>query len=225
MNSFSSEWDKIYLSGQQLTSWPWSDVVSLIYRYCKDSISKKSVVFELGCGVGPNIPFIQSLGMNYYGIDGSETAIKGLHQKFPKLINQVSVGDFTNIKYYSDIPDVDIIIDRAAITHNNLPAIKQIIGNIQKKLKSEGYFIGIDWFSTKHFSFKKKGEFVDKNTRTNIEIGQFKNIGNVHFSDEEHLRTLFFDFDIILLEEKVINSFEPKNNDQFASWNIVARKR
>jgi len=224
MNSFSSEWDKIYLSGQQLTSWPWSDVVSLIYRYCKDSISKKSVVFELGCGVGPNIPFIQSLGMNYYGIDGSVTAIKNLHQKFPELKSQTLVGDFTNIEHYSSIEDVDIVIDRAAITHNNLPAIKQILGNIHSVLRSGGYFIGIDWFSTKHFSSKMGRRSVDKNTRTNIEIGQFKNIGSVHFSDEDHLRTLFFDFDIILLEEKVVNSFEPKNNHQFASWNVVARK-
>ena len=76
MSGFSTEWEDIYLNGEQLTSWPWSDVISLMHRYCKDVVSKKSVVFELGCGVGPNIPFIQSLGMNYYGVDGSSTELK-----------------------------------------------------------------------------------------------------------------------------------------------------
>jgi SAM-dependent methyltransferase len=225
MSGFSIEWEDIYLNGEQLTSWPWSDVISLMHRYCKDVVSKKSVVFELGCGVGPNIPFIQSLGMNYYGVDGSSTAIENLHQKFPKLINQTSVGDFTNIECYSRIPGVDIAIDRAAITHNNLNAIKQILENIYNVLKSGGYFVGIDWFSTKHFSSKMGSKSVDENTRVNIDSGQFKNVGNVHFSDEEELRKLFSNFDIIVLEEKVINSFVSQNNNQFASWNIVARKK
>ena len=62
-------------------------------------------------------------------------------------------------------------------------------------------------------------------TRENFNSGQFQNVGNVHFSDELHLRSLFSSFDIISLDEKVINIFEPNNNHQFASWNIVAKKK
>ena len=68
-------------------------------------------------------------------------------------------------------------------------------------------------------------ESGDAYTRTNIVKGQFEDVGNVHFSNEKHLRSLFSSFNIISLEEKVINVYEPKNNHQFASWNIVARKR
>jgi hypothetical protein len=39
------------------------------------------------------------------------------------------------------------------------------------------------------------------------------------------IQSLFSSFDIISLEEKIINIYEPKNNHQFSSWNIVARKR
>jgi len=225
MNSFSSEWDKIYLSGQQLTSWPWSDVVSLIYRYCKDSISKKSVVFELGCGVGPNIPFIQSLGMNYYGIDGSKVVVNKLHIKYNDLKDQINVGDFTSTDCFAKIPDVDIIIDRAAVTHNNLQSIKNTLKNSHNALKSGGFFIGIDWFSTKHSDYNLGKKSGDKYTYSDIETGQFENIGNVHFSDEAHIRSLFSDFDIVHLSEKVINNYETKDNHQFASWNIVAKKK
>ena len=121
--------------------------------------------------------------------------------------------------------DIDIIIDRAAVTHNDLPAIKRTILNSFDKLKVGGYFIGIDWFSTKHSDFQLGVQGGDRYTRTNIKEGQFKGVGNVHFSDEEHMRSLFLGFDIISLEEKIINNYELQNNHQFASWNIVARKR
>jgi hypothetical protein len=62
-------------------------------------------------------------------------------------------------------------------------------------------------------------------TRTNHTKGQFVGTGKVHFSDEAHLRDLFSSFEIIFLEEKLVTRREPQDNHQFASWNIVARKR
>jgi len=223
--SFSNEWDGIYNKNLQLTSWPWSDLVSLVCRHCKGAISENGVVFELGCGVGPNIPFIQSLGMVYYGVDGSKTVVEKLHQEFPELKDRVVTGDFTLRDSFSILPKVDIVIDRAAVTHNDQQSIEKILKNSLNVLQSGGHFIGIDWFSTKHSDFMLGKGSVDPYTRKHITHGQFENVGNVHFSDEEHLRSLFSSFDIISLEEKVINIYEPKNNHLFASWNIVARKK
>ena len=223
--SFSSEWDGIYNKNLQLTSWPWSDMISLVNRYCSDPINRGGVVFELGCGSGPNIPFIQSLGMSYYGVEGSEIVVKKLHQKFPELREKVTVGDFTQKDCFSRLPEVDVIVDRASVTHNNQLAIVSTLKNSYDALRYDGYFIGIDWFSTKHSDFGLGCESGDAYTRTNIVKGQFEDVGNVHFSNEKHLRSLFSSFNIISLEEKVINVYELKNNHQFASWNIVARKR
>ena len=225
MSSFSKEWEDVYRKELQLTSWPWSSLVSLVCRYCKDSIISNGVVFELGCGYGPNIPFIQSLGMDYYGVEGSATVVSKLHQKYKELKDKVVVGDFTNIKCFDNVPDIDIIIDRAAVTHNNFSDIKFTLKNSYDALKNGGYFIGIDWFSTKHSDSILGKQSEDRFTRTDIEMGQFKDVGRVHFSDEKHLRSLFSDFDIISLNERVIKSYEPLNNHQFASWNIVAKKR
>jgi len=226
VNGFSNEWDEIYLDNLQITSWPWTDLVSLVYRHCKDIIlSGNGAVLELGSGAGPNIPFIQSLKMDYYGIEGSPTVVKRLHQKYPELKETVIVSDFTNIKSFIGIPKIDIVIDRASVTHNNLPAIQDTLKNCYRKLNNSGYFIGIDWFSTKHADFKLGVESVDKNTRMNIKSGQFENVGNVHFSNKKHLRSLFSDYEIVVLEEKVINSYVSKIGHQFASWNIVAKKK
>ena len=223
--SFSNEWDEIYNNNLQHTSWPWSDLVSLFYRHCSKTVSGNGVVFELGCGAGSNIPFIQSLGMDYYGVDGSETVVKKLHQKFPELKERVTVGDFTQKDCFSRLPEVDIVIDRASVTHNNQLSIANTLKNSYDVLKSGGHYIGIDWFSTKHSDFVLGEEGGDAYTRQYIACGQFENVGNVHFSDEKHLCELFSSFDIISLEEKIINAYKPKNNHQFSSWNIVAKKK
>jgi SAM-dependent methyltransferase len=225
MTGFSQEWDEIYNKDQQLTSWPWSDLVSLVFRYCRSSISKNGLVFELGCGNGPNIPFIQSIGMSYYGVEGSPAVVKKLHKTFPELRDRIGVGDFTKNDCFVNLPKVDIVIDRASVTHNNQVSIANTLRNSYDLLKSDGYFIGIDWFSTKHSAFLLGKEAGDTYTRNDITGGQFENVGNVHFSDEKHLRSLFSSFDIISLEEKIINTYEPNNHHQFASWNIVARKK
>ena len=225
MSGFSKEWDQIYDKSLQLNSWPWSDLVSLVFVNCKDIIMRRGSVFELGCGSGPNIRFFESLGVDFYGVEGSEVVVQNLYKKYPELKNKITVGDFSNANCFMNVPDIDIIIDRAAVTHNDLPAIKRTILNSFDKLKVGGYFIGIDWFSTKHSDFQLGVQGGDRYTRTNIKEGQFKGVGNVHFSDEEHMRSLFLGFDIISLEEKIINNYELQNNHQLASWNIVARKR
>lgn len=223
--SLSNEWNELYNNDLQLTSWPWSDLVSLVNKHCNAAISKNGVVFELGCGYGPNIPFVESLNMTYYGVDGSESVVKKLLNKFPALKQRIMAADFTKKECFLKLPKVDIIIDRASVTHNNELSIASVLKNSYDALKPGGYFVGIDWFSTKHSDFSLGEEGDDAFTRQNIPSGQFENVGIVHFSDEKHLYELFSNFEIISLEEKIINKYKPRNNHQFSSWNIVAKKK
>ncbi|MCM8622299.1 MAG: hypothetical protein NFW16_11340, partial [Candidatus Accumulibacter sp.] len=64
----------------------------------------------------------------------------------------------------------------------------------------------------------------DDFTRTAYSKGQFTGVGKVHFSNALHLRDLFSNFEILFIEEKLMRRYEPQDNHQFASWNIVARK-
>ena len=149
-----------------------------------------------------------------------ETATPILKDCGAKLTECKTFSNGARTMWTWTIPDVSVDIGNGDMVN---PTIT--LKNSYDVLRPNGYFIGIDWFSTKHSDFGLGRESDDVYTRTDIARGQFENVGNVHFSDEKHLRSLFSSFDIISLEEKVINIYEPKNNHQFSSWNIVARKR
>ena len=199
---FDQDWENTYASGTHLSVWPWSDIVSLVNRHCKPLITKGGGrVVELGCGAGANIPFFLALGMDYYAIEGSPTIVRQLHKRYPELADKVKVGDFTNDQPF--LNDFDIVIDRASLTHNTTKAIRQALQIAYDSLKVGGIFIGTDWFSKNHTDFKGGEKSEDEFTRNNHTKGQFIGVGNVHFSDEPHLRDLFSKFEIIFMEEKL----------------------
>lgn len=221
---FSNEWEQRYAANTHLSVWPWSDVVSLVHRHCKHIINagRRGKVLEFGCGAGANIPLFLSLGMEYFAIEGSPTIVTQLHERYPDMAEQISVGDFTIAQPYGD--HFDLVVDRASICCNNTESIRSALHIAYDSLAPGGIFLGTDWYSINHSDFFGGEIAEDKYTRTNHKTGSFIGTGRVHFSDEEHLRELFSDFEIIFLEEKQSRRCEPRDNHLFASWNIVARK-
>ncbi len=218
--SFSEEWEQIYISGAHNVLWPWSELISLVHRTKMLSQKPKNLnVLELGCGTGPNIPFFLSLGMNYYGIEGSTSAIDFIRSKFPSLKSQIVPGDFT-----LEIPlDVtfDLIVDRASVSHNDTLSIKNCLKICKEKLAPGSLFIGLDWFSTQHSEYHNSDcKQIDAHTKI-FHSGYFNNIGKVHFSDQEHLFELFKPFSFQFLTHKQETNIIPKNSWNPASWRFV----
>lgn len=219
--SFSPEWEQRYHENTHLSVWPWSDVVSFVMRHARPSGSQFRVL-ELGCGAGANIPFFEALGVQYCAIEGSPTIVQKLHERFPALHDAIVAGDFT-----LDIPfdgEFDLVLDRAALTHNSSAAISRSLSAVHAKLKPGGKFIGIDWFSTAYSDYEKGVQAEDRFTRTGYCDGSFAGVGRVHFSDKPHLQDLFKDFELLVLEHKQMRREIPGDGWNFASWNLVARK-
>lgn len=220
---FSPEWEQRYADNTHLSVWPWSDLVSLVHRHCKPAIaSGRGRVLELGCGAGANIPLFLSIGMDYSAIEGSPSIVKRLLGRYPQLGGKIVVGDFTRELPFDG--GFDLVVDRASLTHNTTDAIRSALQLAFIALKPSGVFIGSDWFSTNHDDYAIGDPSEDRYTRTNHDSGQFAGVGRVHFSDEAHLRDLFSSFKIVYMEEKRLRRVEPRDNHQFASWNIVAIK-
>jgi SAM-dependent methyltransferase len=216
---FSKEWDERYNDIAYLSVWPWSDLVSLVYRYVRDPCGLS--VLELGCGPGANIPLFRSLGCIYYAIEGSDTIVDRLRVRFPELAARIEVGDFTKGGPWRN--DFDLVVDRAAVTCNSTEDIESSISFVWDALKPGGYFIGVDWYSTRHADFATGSPTQDPLTRKDFKSGEFASIGRVHFSDEPYLRELFASFELVALEHKLCERLVP-TGPLFASWDIVVRK-
>lgn len=219
--NFSEDWEQRYAGNSHLAVWPWSDLVSLVCRHCPDLRGAR--VLELGCGAGANIPFFQSQGAQYYGIDGSPTIIRRLKERFPELVQRIVLADFA-----CELPfdaGFELIVDRAAVTHNTSAAIAATLDSCWRALRNGGFFIGVDWFSTHCTDYERGEPDADPYTRRGYQHGPFAGTGRVHFADLGHIRALFERFELLLLEEKQVRAVLPENHGQLAVWNLVARKR
>lgn len=221
--TFSVEWENWYQTHDPIEGW-YPELVKLITIWVREA----DKVLELGPGSGGNIPLILAKGWNYYGIEGSETAVRTLREKYPQIAEQIILGDFTKENNFRG--EFDLVFERASIAHNSLSAIRLALAGAWASLKPGGIFISSDWFSTNH-SEADRFEYRD---------GQFAEVGCVHFSDEEELADLFKDFDRLFIQERIVRrpkpSFcplkDPRNisaafadqDYQSAVWDIVCRK-
>ncbi|NMC99793.1 MAG: class I SAM-dependent methyltransferase [Bacteroidales bacterium] len=215
-----TKWNDTYKKGLHFSIWPWSDLISLVLRNT-DIRKQKLSVLELGCGAGANIPFFQHYRADYYGIDGSKYIVHSLKKRYPKIKKNLVACDFTKSIPFNK--KFDLIIDRAALTHNTSKSIENTLNLLKTKLKPKGMFIGIDWFSTKHSDYKK-GKRInnDKYSRTNFNKGQFVGLGLVHFSTKRHIQALFKDYELIYLSHKILSTEVPRDKNILATWNIIA---
>lgn len=221
---FSKEWEDRYKESTHLSIWPWSDLISYVMNYARPT-GEKYRVLELGCGAGANIPFFMTLpGVEYCAMEGSQTMVDRLKEKYGKVRDGLVCGDFTKEIPFSG--SFDLIVDRGSLTHNTTASLRNCIKLIQGKLKDTGRFISIDWFSTEHSAYSEgQPDPADHYTIKNFTSGAMKNLGNVHFSDEENLRELFKDFEFVILDHKIIHREVPKNSCRYGAWDFVLKKK
>jgi len=220
---FSIEWDRQYRRSRHLSAWPWSDLVSLVMRFSGGKVFGPGVrILELGFGAGANFPFFKALGASYSGVDGSMAATRRALADHPDLEGRLRCADFTK-----EIPfagPFDLVVDRAALTCNPGIAIERCLSMVRVRLRPGGRFIGVDWYSTRNAYFRRGRPGPDPRTRRAIAAGPFAGTGDVHFSDEAHLRRLFAGFRLLYLEHKSRVLRLPRRNGNFASWDLVAEK-
>jgi len=219
--TFSNEWDNKYLNNTHISIWPWTDLISMISSDLRTNVKIK--ILEIGFGMGANIPFFLNSEADYYGIEGSLTAVNKVKKKFPQLNKKLIHGDFI---FKKDYPvNFDIVVDRSSMTHNTTKSIKEGLLNIASAMKPGSRFYGIDWFSTDHTEFTRGFE-IDLNTKVFEDESCFSGVGNVHFSDKGHLINIFDSsgFRIEKLNHKKTFTEIPDNKYIFATWNFIAIK-
>lgn len=224
--SFSAEWDAAYRNGTNNSIWPWTELISRFYRYfpAPQVNYERLNVLELGCGAGANIPFFESLGVNYYAIEGSSFEALKLQERFSANSKITIVeGDFTK-----GIPfdkKFQLIFDRASVSHNTTEDIKNTISRVYSSLEEKGYFIGVNWFATKEPDYLSERNVLEKaDDRTyRFSSGIYGGLGNAHFTDETELRSLLAAFEIKELYLNIEQYVYPKELSRY-QWSFVAQK-
>ena len=219
-SGFSPSWNEAYASSASAApSWPFSDLIRLVNRH-GPTLNLNSVVLELGFGAGANIPYFESLGVAYWGIEGSQHAVEEAIRRFPAQASRLLIGDFSAPPTIG--VTVDAVIDRSSMTHNSAVDIATGLQRLHGMMRPGAVYYGVDWFSTMHTDYNS-GTAIDEWTRTNIPSGQFNGIGRVHFTDAAHLAYLFetAGFNIELLEHKTREGVLPRSN-VVATWDVVA---
>ena len=219
---FSKGWETVYKKKKQINNWPWSELISYYYRYIKQKNIKNLKVLEIGSGTGPNSEFFIKNKIPYKSIEGSKSAVEIQKKKFPKYRKNFICADFTKSLIFKD--KFDLIFDRGSITHNSEKATKQTIELVKNSLKKNGYFFGIDWFSTAHSNFKR-GKITTDNHTKEFKIGDLKEIGNVQFFNKTQLNKIFKSFRVIEITEKKYLYHKNKTKKIVAFWIIVAQKK
>jgi SAM-dependent methyltransferase len=222
---FSTEWEQLYGRGVQNSIWPWSDLVSYVMRYARPT-TPGCRVLEIGFGAGANVAFFASLGVEYFGLEGSASATQRVRERFAQTPRvNLQCCDFTTLLPVAG--PFDLIVDRSSLTHNGTAAIQATLSGLGQLLRPGGKFIGIDWFSTEHAEFSSGRPLEDDYTRTAFQAGQFQGVGTVHFSDAAHLAQLVKHAGLELerLEHKRSEICIPAGASTMAWWNFVAVRR
>lgn len=159
----------------------------------KDIIKEINVgtCLDLGCGLGQFTKYFYDLGFDCTSVDISPKALENLKDKYPfakvKVIDMSKGLPFKNQSF-------DLVFANLSIHYFDLKTTKNLLQEIKRILKPQGYFIG-SVNSTKTFKFIKDNAIK-------IEDNYYKELDRyVRLWDEKDFEKFFGDFKQVILEE------------------------
>ncbi len=197
-----TEWNQILQREEYKPEKPAEIVVNLA-SILEERKAKR--ILDIGCGAGRHVIYLAERGFESCGADISETGLKLTKKKLRsrKLEVEIIRCDMTSIPCVHSCFDVAICVN--AIYHQKLKEIQETISEIHRILKKKGLLLAN--FHSKRSSKYGEGIKVEENTFMQ-KNGPEKGVIH-HFVDENELRELLGNFEIVDLEarEKMISSY------------------
>lgn len=187
------------------SQWPWSDLIVLFNNYCDPKVKN---ILELGPGYGANIRFFLDKKLSYHSIEKNQKIYNYLISKYPSKKKLFYKKDFCKKLLINK--KFDLIFDRGSATmSSSLIDIKNLEKNIKNLLDSEGYYIGVDWYSSK--------------TSIKIKKKMRKKFGNLYFISEKKLRKIFQDYKFLHFKEKILIDLNSQRRE-LSTFQFVLKK-
>ncbi len=193
-------WDNIYKdfkAGGEAWATLSEDIDERFLEFVKKSAFEKKSAFDIGCGTGKYLKYLQSLGFKVAGVDSSPTAIE---------MTRELVGSEADVKvanmFEVDIPksEYDLIISISTIHHGMKEDVERLIKQIHEKLADNGrIFItlpdldkAIYWNTFQDHDELAPGTFAPKS-------GPEQGLAHSFFTEEE-IKGMFADFKDVKME-------------------------
>jgi len=195
-----SSWETaVYGAGRQINRWPFSELISRTLRSLGNASPEETSVLELGCGTGNNLRFLAEEGFISFGIDSSPTAIEKARELLDRhgLHASLEVGDITDLPWPEN--SFDLVLDRAALVHNNPDRIRNALKEAHRTMKPGGKLISLGLKSMAHPDLEF-GQCQESGAWSRFEKGKFKGLGETSFFPVEEAERLFSDFEAVSVE-------------------------
>jgi SAM-dependent methyltransferase len=152
-------------------------------------IGKKALDF--GCGIGRDLIFMNTLGLEVYGLDTSKVAIEKAHNRLFNLGHDTRVQTFDGKKIPFDDDFFDFIISFGVLDHMLFKEAKELMTELKRVLKPNGQALVVvhSYFDSSY----GRGEKVDDNTFI-INFGEVEVGLPQHYFIEKEIEELISDF-------------------------------
>ena len=126
-------------------------------------------ILELGCGSGANLWMLVKEGVDTYGMDGTEEAIKLAHKHLRDKWNveaKISTGFFHQLPYENEM--FDIVVDIVSLQHLDLEISRESLREVNRVLGKGGFFYSYRLSDRSAMYMNSGGKYLDSATVSEI---------------------------------------------------------
>jgi len=213
MATFDEIWARRYENPKYRNVYPYTEVVSFVFRNAPQKPRAETHILEIGCGTGNNLWFAAREGFSASGIDASDTAINFAKNRFASegLKADLRVGDFTKLPF--DDCKFDLAFERAALSLTTRDGAIATVSELRRVLRPDALF-QFSLYSDQDSSFYRIPD--DDGSVRDITVGQLQD-GQIRFYSLNDVRELFREWTIERLKliqetdmtrpERVVHSY------------------
>lgn len=213
--------ERVYRQGRQINRWPYTTVVSGVMRALGKASRSQARILDLGCGTGNNLRFLAEEGFQAYGVDASQAAISIAEQQLGEwgLDAELQLADFTHLPFDDDC--FDMVIDRAAIVHNEYAEILRTLDESRRVLKPGAQLLSVGLKGVNHPD-RDYGRQIGPHTWSDFTAGKFETVGVTCFFEPDDIRGLFSGFSAVEVECHYVSGEDGRILDE--EFEVRARK-